>query len=122
MPVNNLAETPDVSKDAYDPTFSGYAKLWFCLDFVLLCLVEVTVIRRLWFGHGPPPDIFEMFFTPITVLFPGLIALLALIAVRKISRKWRIHPTATGHIEHIISVLVFAAYLTIQDLARFAFR
>jgi|SRR5580658_5101115 hypothetical protein len=122
MPQNNPQEPLDNSGDAYDPTFDGYAKLFFVLDFAYLCLVEARVIRGLWFTHRASSDTFDMFFVPIIVLFPGLMALVALVAVRMLSRKGGIQPTAAGRIRHLISVVVFAAYLAIQELARFAFR
>jgi hypothetical protein len=122
MPQNNPAETLDSAGEAYDPTFDGYAKLFLVLDFVYLCLVEARVIRGLWFTHRVSSDTFDMFFVPISALFPGLMALAALVCVRWLSRKGEIQPTAAGRVRHLISVVVFGAYLAIQELARFAFR
>lgn len=122
MPQNAPTETLDNSTEAYDPTFAGLAKLWFFIDLCYLILVEARVISGLWFGHRSPPDTFAKYSVPIFVLFPGLMALAALLAVRRLSRKGQIQPTAAGRIAQIISGLVFTAYLAIYELARFAFR
>jgi hypothetical protein len=122
MPTNNPAVTSDDAGEAYDPTFTGYAKLWFFIDLCYLCLVEEKVIHGLWFTHRASSDTFDMFFVPIIVLLPGLMALAALLAVRRLSKKGEIQPTAAGRVQQIISLLAFAAYLAMQELARTAFR
>jgi hypothetical protein len=122
MQQNHTVETLDSSGDAYDPTFRGYATLWFALDLCFLCLVEARVIRGLWLAHWASFDAFERCSVPIFVLFPGLMALAALVAVRRLSGKGKIEPSATGKIEHIIGALVFAAYLALQELTTIAFR
>jgi hypothetical protein len=121
MPQNNPPEPLDNSTEAYDPTFAGLAKIFFFIDFAFLCLVEARVIHGLWFRHGVSSGAFAMYLVPIAVLFSGLMALASLMAVRGLSRKWRIHPTATGRIEQIISLVVFAAYVAMLELAEIAF-
>jgi hypothetical protein len=121
MSTNNLAVNSDDADEAYDPTFRGYATLWFVLDLCFLCLVEARVIRGVWFTQRASSDIFDMFIIPIAVLLPGLMALVALVAIRRLSNKGKIEPTAAGKIEHIIGVLVFAAYLALQEMTIIAF-
>jgi hypothetical protein len=122
MPQKDSVTVSDNSQEAYDPTFTGYATLFFFLDFLFLCLVEETVISGLWFGHGPPPDTYSKFSVPIFLLLPYAVALQAAIAVRKQSRKGQLQRTAAGRIQHTIGVLGLAAYLALEELARFAFR
>jgi hypothetical protein len=122
MPQNNPPEPLDNPKDAWDPSFGLASKLLLFVALGTMCLVEVMVIRGLWFTHGAPPDTFAMYSIPIFVLFPGLTALLARMTVRSLLRKGEIQPTAAGRVQQIVSVSTLMTYLAIQSLARIAFR
>jgi hypothetical protein len=122
MPQNNPPEPLDNSTEAYDPTFDGLANVFLFISLGFLCLVEARVIRGLWFTHRAPSDTFDMFFIPISVLFPGLMALVARLAVRRLLKKGKVQPTAAGRVQYIISLLAFAAYVSMQQVANLAFR
>jgi hypothetical protein len=122
MTQNDSAEPLDNSTEAYDPTFDGLAKIFLFIDFCFLCLVEARVIRGLWFTHGAPHDTFAMFSVPIAVLFPGLMAFAARLAVRRLSMKGEIQPTAAGRVQQLISGLALMAYVAMLQLAELAFR
>jgi hypothetical protein len=121
MTQANFPESFDNSGDAYDPAFDALAKLYLFIGFGFLCLVEWNVIHGLWFTHRSS-DTFDMFSLPLIVLLPSVMALAAILAVRKLSRKGQIQPTAAGRVAQIIGGLVFIAYLVMLRLAEIAFR
>jgi hypothetical protein len=121
MPLINPARTFDNPKDAWDPSFGLASKLLLFVALGTMCLLEATVIRGLWFKHRASSDIFDQFYIPILVLFPSLMALVARLAVRRLSKKGEIQPTAAGRIQQIIGVLTLMAYLAMLQLANIAF-
>ena len=104
MPENKPPEPLDDSGDAYDPTFEWLANVFLFISLGFLCLVEARVIRGLWLTHRASSDTFDRFYIPISVLFPGLMTLAARLAVRRLSKKGEIQPTAAGRVLSLIHI------------------
>ena len=102
-------------------SFEWGAKAFLIIDFVFLCLVEAHVIRGLWFRHGATTDTLDKFEIPIFVLLPSLMALAALITIRKLAKAGEVKPSVPARIQYVISIMLLMVYLAMLQLAKIAF-
>jgi hypothetical protein len=122
MPDNKLLDPLNVPEEPSGFSFEWGGKVFLVFDFVFLCLVEAHVIRGLWFGHGTTTDAFDKFEIPVFVLLPSLMALAALITIRKLAKAGEVKPSVPARIRYVISTMLLLVYLAMLELAKIAFR
>jgi hypothetical protein len=122
VPLINPADHLDLPTSPSDPSFGLLDTISLFIVFGFLCLLEVDVIRWLWFGHGVSSDAFAKFGIPVFVLLLYLLALGGRMTVRKLSKAGEIQPSVTTRIHYVGTVTLLMAYLAMQELVRAAFR
>jgi hypothetical protein len=121
MPNNKLSDPLSPLTEYSRLSVEWGAKIFLVFDFVFLCIVEAHVIRGLWFRHGATTDTLDKFEIPIFVLLPSLMALAALITIRKLAKAGEVKPSVPARIQYVISIMLLMVYLAMLQLAKIAF-